>query len=89
MTDTKSYFESYARGMSQAIQSDPIVTSLFVGSVAIGKRRGWLSGVATFFLGYAAMGEITNLAMTIGKSTQSLARVLATRQMPKTMPDQV
>jgi hypothetical protein len=76
------YIQNYTKGLSEIITSDPIVTSLFIGSIAVAKDKGVAAGVATFFLGYAAMGEATNMAMTIDKSSQRLSGALMARQAP-------
>jgi hypothetical protein len=77
-----SYIEDYAKGLGEIITTDPIVTSLFIGSLAVAKELGVSAGIATFFLGYATMGEATNLAMTIDKSSQRLSGALMARQAP-------
>jgi hypothetical protein len=74
------YIQNYTKGLSEIITSDPIVTSLFIGSIAVAKDKGVAAGVATFFLGYAAMGEATNMAMTLGHASKQLSGALVARQ---------
>jgi hypothetical protein len=72
--------ENYFKGMAEAIKNDPIVASLFIGSLAVWRQKSLAAAVSTFFLGYAAMGEVTNLALTINGSAKGLSRALVTRQ---------
>lgn len=71
-----SYIKEYTKGLGTTISSDPIVTSLFIGSVAVGARKGVLAGVATYFLGYAAMAEVTNHANCMLTASGGLQRAL-------------
>lgn len=64
-----AYLEQFFKGIFGAALTDetpdPSVTSLLVGSVAVANRKGLAIGVATFFLGYAAMATLANVAASV------------------------
>lgn len=70
--------------------SDPIVTALTIGSIAIGFVTNVFIAVGVFFLFYTAMRMILSIATAIGVSGQQLSYTLAQRNMVNhdSTPDQ-
>jgi len=60
-----SYFLRYLAGLVFAILSEPALTSLFLGSAAIGLVTKPLIGVAAFFLGHVGIRIGSFLATAI------------------------
>lgn len=67
------YLEGFLKGLADVALleedpkagPDPSVTALLLGSLMLWKRHGFCAAAATFFLGYSAFANVSNLAASV------------------------
>lgn len=69
------YVADYCVGMIIAVISEPLMTSLLVGSVFLGVlASSVLVALMVFFLVYTVLGTINSIANAIGVGSRSIAQ---------------